>query len=102
MADTEAPASLSEVAAYFLKLGIIAFGGPAAHIAMMEEETVRRRHWLLRDKFLDLLGDANLIPGPSSTELAIYIGYVQAGWVGLVLAGVCFILPAALIVTALA
>ena len=69
---------------------------------MMEEEAVRRRHWLSREKFLDLLGAANLIPGPSSTELAIYIGYVQAGWAGLVLAGVCFILPASIIVTALA
>jgi len=96
------PRTLRDVASYFLKLGIVAFGGPAAHIAMMEEETVRRRHWLSREKFLDLMGAANLIPGPSSTELAIYIGYVQAGWVGLLLAGVCFILPAALIVTGLA
>jgi len=95
-------ASPKDIAAYFLKLGFIAFGGPAAHIAMMEEETVRRRHWLSREKFLDLLGAANLIPGPSSTELAIYIGYTQAGWVGLFLAGVCFILPASIIVTALA
>jgi chromate transporter len=94
--------TLRNVAAYFLKLGTIAFGGPAAHIAMMEEETVRRRHWLSREKFLDLMGAANLIPGPSSTELAIYIGYVQAGWSGLLLAGVCFILPAAFLVTALA
>ena len=94
--------TLRNVAAYFLKLGTIAFGGPAAHIAMMEEETVRRRHWLSREKFLDLMGAANLIPGPSSTELAIYIGYVQAGWKGLLLAGVCFILPAAFLVTALA
>jgi chromate transporter len=94
--------SLKDIAVYFLKLGSIAFGGPAAHIAMMEEEAVRRRHWLSREKFLDLLGAANLIPGPSSTELAIYIGYVQAGWAGLVLAGVCFILPASIIVTALA
>ena len=69
---------------------------------MMEEETVRRRHWLSREKFLDLLGAANMIPGPSSTELAIYIGYVQAGWLGLVLAGVCFIFPASIIVTAIA
>jgi chromate transporter len=69
---------------------------------MMEEETVRRRHWLSREKFLDLMGAANLIPGPSSTELAIYIGYVQAGWIGLLLAGVCFILPAAFLVTSLA
>ena len=100
MAGTSA--SLKDIAIYFLKLGFIAFGGPAAHIAMMEEEAVRRRGWLSREKFLDLLGAANLIPGPSSTELAIYIGYVQAGWVGLILAGVCFILPASIIVTALA
>ena len=99
---TENSASLKDIAVYFLKLGFIAFGGPAAHIAMMEEETVRRRHWLSREKFLDLLGAANMIPGPSSTELAIYIGYVQAGCAGLVLAGVCFILPAAIIVTAIA
>ena len=98
----EASTSLKDIAVYFLKLGFIAFGGPAAHIAMMEEETVRRRHWLSREKFLDLLGAANMIPGPSSTELAIYIGYVQAGWLGLVLAGVCFILPASIIVTAIA
>ncbi|MGA2628407.1 MAG: chromate efflux transporter [Candidatus Bathyarchaeia archaeon] len=98
----ETPTSLKDIAVYFLKLGFIAFGGPAAHIAMMEEEAVRRRHWLSREKFLDLLGAANMIPGPSSTELAIYIGYVQAGWLGLVLAGVCFILPASIIVTAIA
>ena len=95
-------ASIKDLAAYFLRLGIVAFGGPAAHLAMMEEETVRRRHWLSREKFLDLLGAANLIPGPISTETAIYIGYQQAGWVGLLVAGVCFILPAAVIVTVLA
>ena len=95
-------ASLRDIAAYFLRLGVLAFGGPAAHIAMMEEETVRRRHWLSREKFLDLLGAANLIPGPTSTETAIYIGYQQGGWLGLLLAGVCFILPAAIMVTVLA
>jgi chromate transporter len=95
-------ASVKDLAAYFLRLGILAFGGPAAHIAMMEEQTVRRRHWLSREKFLDLLGAANLIPGPTSTETAIYIGYQQAGWLGLLVAGVCFILPAAIIVTVLA
>jgi len=95
-------ASIRELVSYFLRLGIVAFGGPAAHIAMMEEETVRRRHWLSREKFLDLLGAANLIPGPTSTETAIYIGYQQAGWMGLLVAGICFILPAALIVTAIA
>jgi chromate transporter len=95
-------ASLRDIAVYFLRLGLIAFGGPAAHIAMMEEETVRRRHWLSKEKFLDLLGAANLIPGPTSTETAIYIGYQQAGLVGLLIAGVCFILPAAVMVTILA
>ncbi len=93
---------LREVAALFLRLGITAFGGPAAHIAMMENEVVRRRQWLAREEFLDLLGMANLIPGPSSTELAIFIGHRRAGWRGLLLGGVCFILPAALIVAAIA
>jgi chromate transporter len=93
---------LKEIALSFLKLGIFAFGGPAAHIAMMEEEFVRRHRWLSREKFLDLLGAASLIPGPSSTEVAIYIGFLHAGWLGLVLAGVCFIIPAAIIVTTLA
>jgi chromate transporter len=91
-----------EVAGFFLKLGCIAFGGPAAHIAMMEDEVVRRRGWVTREQFLDLLGAANLIPGPSSTELAIYLGRGRAGWRGLVLAGTCFILPAMLIVLGLA
>jgi chromate transporter len=93
---------LSHVALLFLRLGFTAFGGPAAHIAMMEDEVVRRRQWLTRERFLDLLGAANLIPGPSSTEMAIYIGYTQAGWVGIVLGGTCFILPAALITLGLA
>ena len=94
--------SLGELALVFLKLGTIAFGGPAAHIAMMEDEVVRRRHWMTRDEFLDLLGAANLIPGPNSTELAIHVGHRQRGWLGLLIAGVCFILPAMLIVTAFA
>ncbi len=89
------PASLRDLAVFFLRLGVTAFGGPAAHIAMMEEEVVRRRRWLSPDKFLDLLAAANMLPGPTSTELAIYIGYVQRGWVGLLLGGCCFILPAA-------
>ena len=95
-------ASLREVAAFFLRLGVTAFGGPAAHIAIMEDELVRRRRWLSREKFLDLFGASNLIPGPSSSELAIHIGYLRAGWPGLVVAGFCFILPAACIVGALA
>jgi chromate transporter len=94
--------SLGELAGLFLKLGTIAFGGPAAHIAMMEDEVVRRRRWLTREEFLDYLGATNLIPGPNSTELAIHIGRARAGWPGLLVAGACFILPAALIVTAIA
>ena len=93
---------LREVAALFLKLGVISFGGPAAHIALMREEIVRRRRWVTDQEFLDLLGASNLIPGPTSTELAIYLGYVRAGWRGLVLAGTLFIAPAMLIVLAFA
>jgi chromate transporter len=91
-----------EVAAYFTRLGLVAFGGPAAHIAMMREEVVRRRHWVTDEQFLDLLGITNLIPGPNSTEMAIHLGYTRAGAWGLVLGGVCFIAPAMLIVLALA
>jgi chromate transporter len=93
---------LKELALVFLRLGVTAFGGPAAHIAMMEDEFVRRRAWLTRQQFLDLVGAASLIPGPSSTEVAIFIGHRRAGWRGLLIAGLCFILPAALIVTAAA
>jgi chromate transporter len=93
---------LIEVTTLFLRLGLTAFGGPAAHIAIMHDEVVRRRAWVSEQDFLDLLGAANLIPGPTSTELAIYLGYRRVGWAGLVLAGVCFILPATLIVMALA
>jgi chromate transporter len=91
-----------ELAFAFLRLGTTAFGGPATHIAMMEDEFVRRRAWLTREQFLDLVGAAGLIPGPSSTEVAIYVGYRRAGWRGLLVAGLCFILPAALMVTAIA
>ncbi|MGC9985887.1 MAG: chromate efflux transporter [Polyangia bacterium] len=97
-----APHALRDVASFFLRLGFTTFGGPAAHIAMMEEEIVRRRGWLKKDEFLDLLGATNLIPGPNSTEMAIFIGYKRAGWPGLVLGGLCFILPAALITLGLA
>lgn len=93
--DPAPPAGLSELARLFLRLGFTAFGGPAAHIAMMENEIVRRRQWLSPERFLDLLGASNLIPGPSSTELAIFIGYERAGWRGLLVGGTCFILPAA-------
>lgn len=94
--------SLPTLAGVFLKLGTIAFGGPAAHIALMEEEFVRRRQWLTQQEFLDRLGAANLIPGPSSTEMAIYIGYTKRGWPGLIVAGCCFIIPAAILVSAIA
>lgn len=95
-------AKAREVALLFLRLGCTAFGGPAAHIAMVEQEVVHRRKWITPEEFLDLLGAVNLIPGPNSTELAILIGYRRAGWAGLLLAGFCFILPAASMVTALA
>jgi chromate transporter len=99
---TEQHKRVQELARLFLKLGTIAFGGPAAHIAMMEEEVVKRRQWLTSQQLLDLIGATNLIPGPNSTELAIHIGYERAGWRGLIVAGACFILPAMLIVWALA
>lgn len=95
-------ATLGEIARVFLKLGTISFGGPAVHVAMMEEEVVRRRGWLTREQFLDYLGAVNLIPGPNSTELAIHVGHERAGWPGLITAGACFILPATLIVSAIA
>jgi chromate transporter len=91
-----------EVALLFLKLGSIAFGGPAAHIAMMDDEVVTKRKWMSREHFLDLVGATNLIPGPNSTEMAIHCGYHHAGWIGLILAGVCFILPAASLILILA
>jgi chromate transporter len=93
---------LAEVAALFLKLGLTAFGGPAAHIGIMHDEVVVKRKWLTDAEFLDLLGATNLIPGPNSTEMAIHIGYVRAGWLGLLAGGLGFILPATLIVLALA
>ena len=94
--------SLGELARLFLRLGFTSFGGPAAHIAMMEDEVVQRRGWLTRAAFLDLVSATNLIPGPNSTELAIHIGHARAGWRGLLVSGACFILPAVLIVTAIA
>jgi chromate transporter len=92
--DSAGAPTFREVALFFLKLGTTAFGGPAAHIAMMEDQLVTKRQWIDRARFMDLLAVANLIPGPSSTELAIYIGYDLLGFQGLLLAGVCFILPA--------
>ena len=94
--------ALRDVIRLFLRLGFTAFGGPAAHIAMMHDEVVTRRRWMDEQHFLDLVGATNLIPGPNSTEMAIHIGYERAGWRGLVAAGLCFILPAVLIVLALA
>jgi chromate transporter len=92
------PTPLWELACVFLKLGATAFGGPAVHIALLEQEVVRRRRWLTHEEFLDLLGATNLIPGPNSTEMAIHIGLRRAGWPGLMVAGVCFIVPAFLTV----
>lgn len=89
--------NLREVAEVFLKLGITGFGGPAAHIAMMRAEMVAKRKWLTEQHFLDLIGATNLIPGPNSTEMAIHIGHERAGWKGLIVAGLCFILPAVFI-----
>lgn len=94
--------ALREVAALFLKLGVIGFGGPAAHVALMREEVVRRRRWVSEAEFLDLLGATNLIPGPNSTEMAIHLGYVRARWPGLIVAGALFILPAAIVTLAFA
>ena len=94
--------ALRELAVLFLRLGTLAMGGPAAHIAMMEDEVVRRRRWMTHDRFLDMLGVCNLIPGPNSTEMAIHIGQLRAGFAGLVVAGACFILPAAAIVLVIA
>jgi chromate transporter len=93
---------LRELAALFLKLGTISFGGPAAHIALIEGEVVRKRQWLTQQQFLDMLGAANLIPGPTSTEMAINVGFVRAGWAGLCVAGASFIVPAAVITGAFA
>lgn len=89
--------NIQEVAQVFLKLGCIGFGGPAAHIAMMQDEVVTKRKWMSEQHFLDLIGATNLIPGPNSTEMAIHIGHERAGWKGLIVAGLCFILPAVFI-----
>jgi chromate transporter len=99
---SEKRGSLGELAALFLRMGITAFGGPAAHIALFHDEVVKRRKWITEQHFLDMLGATNLIPGPNSTEMTMHIGYVRAGWLGLIMAGACFILPAALIVSVLA
>jgi chromate transporter len=101
-AAPSARAALREVALVFLKLGATAFGGPAAHIALMEDELVGRRRWVSRQRFLDLLGGTNLIPGPNSTEMAMHLGRERAGWMGLIVGGAAFILPAFVIVLLLA
>jgi chromate transporter len=94
--------SLLEAAKLFLKLGLIGFGGPAVHIAMMNEEVVHKRRWMSEDHFLDLVGATNLIPGPNSTEMTMHIGHERAGWQGLIVAGCCFIIPAVIITAAFA
>jgi chromate transporter len=93
---------LGEVAAVFLKLGTLGFGGPAAHVAMMRQEVVERRAWVTEQEFLDALSVTGVIPGPGSTQMAIYLARRRAGWPGLVVGGACFILPAMAIVLALA
>jgi chromate transporter len=93
----ESKADLKDIAKLFLKLGTIGFGGPAAHIALMQDEVVTKRKWLSEQHFLDLIGATNLIPGPNSTEMAIHIGKEKGGWKGLIIAGLCFILPAVFI-----
>ena len=102
MAEGGSTKRLLEVAGAFLKLGCIAFGGPAAHVGLMEEEFVRRRRWLSREEFLDVLGAMNLLPGPNSTEMTIHLGWRRAGWPGFFVGGLAFILPAALITSAVA
>jgi len=98
----EEQGTLPEIAREFLRLGFVAYGGPAAHIAMMEERFVRQREWVTRERFVDLVGAVNLLPGPSSTELAIYLAEIRGGVPGLITAGACFILPAAVLVVGLA
>ena len=102
LSATEQKQRLSDLATVFFRLGTIAFGGPAAHVAMMDDEVVRRRRWMSRENLLDLIGVTNLLPGPNSTELAIHIGYERAGWRGLFVAGGSFILPAMVLVWILA
>ncbi len=102
MADEKRSGRLREVAALFFKLGVIGFGGPVAHIALMEDEVVEKRAWLSRERFLDLVGVTSIIPGPNSTEMAIHLGFLRGGWPGLLLAGACFIFPAIALTTLLA
>lgn len=105
-AESSSPESLGrrliELARLFFTLGVVGFGGPAAHIAMMDEEVVQKRKWLSRQHFLDLIGATSLIPGPNSTEMTMHVGYARGGWLGLLVAGVSFIVPAAGLTLALA
>lgn len=98
LSKEEQKTRLKEIVLVFLKIGITAFGGPAAHVAIMDDEIVKKRKWMTKDKFLDFYGATNLLPGPNSTELSIHLGYERGGWLGLILAGVSFILPSTLIV----
>jgi chromate transporter len=102
MAVPPAKAPVGEIFQLFLRLGLTAFGGPAAHLVLMQHEAVERRCWMSRERFLDLVGACNLLPGPGSTQVAMALGYSRAGWIGLTVAGVCFILPASLATLALA
>ena len=94
--------SPGEIFGFFLRLGLTAFGGPAAHISLMQRDAVERHGWISRERFLDLVGACNVLPGPSSTQVAMALGYSRAGWAGLLIAGACFILPASLATLALA
>src|SRR3954454_10865206 len=96
--DTVQPGALREVVGLMFRLGWTAFGGPAAHIAMLRDEVVRRRKWMSEQRFLDIIGAANLVPGPSSTQTVMHAGYARAGWPGLFIGGILFILPAAFLV----
>lgn len=102
MPEVQNRSSIVEVFSFFLRLGLSGFGGPAAHIALMEREAVERRAWVSREQFLDLVGGCNLMPGPGSTQVAMALGYTRRSWIGLIVAGVCFILPASLATAALA
>jgi chromate transporter len=102
MAVLPAKSPVGEIFRLFLRLGLTAFGGPAAHIGLMQHEAVERRRWMSRERFLDLVGACNLLPGPGSTQVAMALGYSRAGWMGLTVAGICFILPASLATLALA
>lgn len=99
---TTGKSNLKEVASLFFKLGCISFGGPAVHIAMMQDEIVKKRKWMSDAHFLDLISATNLIPGPNSTEMTMHCGYERAGWKGLFVAGLCFIIPAVIITAAFA